>query len=44
MMGQISSAVAKKPGLLSGVSFPEDQNELASYYDKLLERIEMANK
>jgi len=44
MMGKISSAISEDPRALSGLSFPEDQNELPAYNDKLLDRLEMAQK
>ena len=44
LMGQISSALAQNPNLLSGISVPEDQSELAAYNEKLLNRLKMAKK
>ena len=44
MMGQISSALSETPRLLAGLSFPEDQSELAAYNDELLDRLEMSSK
>ena len=44
LMGKISGAISKNPNLLAGVSFPEDQSELAAYNDKLLDRLENAKE
>lgn len=44
LMGQIASALSQNRNLLSGVSFPEDQSELAAYNNTLLDRLELAKK
>jgi len=44
LMRRISTATAKNSSLLTGISFPEDQSELAAYNDTLLDRLESAEK
>ena len=44
LMKRISTATSKNPSLLAGISFPEDQSDLAAYSDKLLDRLETAEK
>ena len=39
LMRQISTAISKNPSSLSGISFPENQSELANYHDTLLDRL-----
>lgn len=44
LMKRISTATSKNPSLLAGISFPEDQGDLAAYNNTLLDRLETAEK
>ena len=44
LMGRISSAISENRDALSGLSFPEDQQDLVAYQDTLLDRLEEVGK
>ena len=44
LMGRISKAISENRGALSGLSFPEDQQELVAYNELLLDRLEELEK
>ena len=44
LMKRISAAPSKTPSVLAGISFPEDQGDLAAYNNTLLDRLETAEK
>ena len=44
LMKRISTAKSKNPSLLAGLSFPENQSELAAYNNTLLDRLETVEK
>ena len=44
LMGRISSAISENRGALSGLSFPENQQDLVAYQETLLDRLEEVGK
>lgn len=44
LMGRISNAISEDRGALSGLSFPEDQQDLVAYQESLLDRLEEVGK